>query len=73
MKNITDNDHPGELKGMIQFSCRCDEKILVFEGAAGRTSNKCPRCGKITVFNYDTMSAIPAAPLKGAVHKLRTA
>lgn len=68
-----DNNHSEQLKGMIPFACRCGEKVLVFTGAAGRTSNKCPGCHQMSIFDFDRMTAIPSRPFRGAVHKFMSA
>lgn len=73
MNMRTDSAQPEHIKGMIPFPCCPHEKILVYEGSKGCTSNKCPRCGKMAVFNFDHMTAAAAAPIRGAVHKLKTA
>ena len=67
-----DKDYTGQLKGIILFPCCPNEKVIVYEGSKGSTSNKCPRCRKMAVFNFDRMTAAAAAPIRGAVHKLKT-
>lgn len=58
-----------KLKGMIPFPCCKTEKVMAFESSSGRTSNKCPRCGKFAVFDFDRMTAYYAPALRGAAHK----
>lgn len=52
--------------GVIQYPCCPTEKVIVYEGAHGRTSNKCPRCGKFAEIDYDRMYARRSRPCRGA-------
>lgn len=47
-----------DVKGMIPFPCCPKEKALIYRGAHGRSSYKCPRCGRYAVFDADTMTAV---------------
>ena len=73
MNMRTRSDQLGDLKDVIHFPCCPKEKIIVYKNSTGRTSNKCPCCGKIAVFNLDHMTATASAPIRGAVHKFKTA
>lgn len=57
-------------KGMIQYPC-CSHKALVYEGASGKVSIPCTRCGKYILFDYDKMTASIGGAAKGAVHRLQ--
>lgn len=59
-----------ELKGAIQFPCHSKEKLLVYSGADGYCSAKCPSCDKFALFDFSTMKSIPTKAARGAVHKL---
>ena len=59
-----------DLRGYIAFPCGCDAKILVYEGTAGKTSQKCPICGKYSTFYYDTMKAVRTKAKRGAIQYL---
>lgn len=61
-----------KLKGMISFPCCPKEKIMVYEGASGKCSIKCPKCGRYAIFDYDRMKSVPGETLRGASHRLRT-
>ena len=54
-----------EEKGIIPFPCCPGEKIIVYECMQGRTSNKCPRCGKYAVFDFEKMISYKGMPLRG--------
>lgn len=58
-----------DLKGMIPYPCCKAQKAMVYMSAHGQSSHKCPRCGKVTVFDYDKMIAWTARPIRGATHK----
>jgi hypothetical protein len=60
-----------KVKGMIKFPCCKKEKIIVYEGAEGRSSNKCPRCGKYALFDFDKMTSEPAEVARGVSHKFK--
>ena len=67
------NDTSAEaLKGIIVFPCCPQEKVMPYESCQGRASLKCPKCGKIALFDYDRMTARPAPPARGAVRKFKT-
>ena len=51
---------------VIYFPCCPKEKIFVKEGSTGWTTQKCPRCGKMVKFDYDTMTARIIRPIRGA-------
>lgn len=57
--------------GVIRFPCHSKEKVLVYEGARGRCSMKCPYCDKIALFNFDTMESTPSGAARGAIHNLK--
>ena len=61
----------GELKGMIDFPCGCKARALIYEGSKGQFSVPCPICGKFTLFDSGSMSAVTTQPMRGAVHKLK--
>ena len=60
-----------KMKGMIPFPCCRGEKVIAYESSSGRSSNKCPRCGKFALFDYDVMMAVPSSAARGAAHKLK--
>ena len=60
----------GELKGMIDFPCGCKAKVLIYEVSKGQFSVPCPICGKFTLFDSGTMSAVTVKAARGAVRKL---
>ncbi len=60
-----------KMKGMIPFPCCRGEKVIAYESSSGRSSNKCPRCGKFALFDYDAMMAVPSSAARGAAHKLK--
>ena len=64
------DDELGDLKGKIDFPCGCKAKALIYEGSKGQFSVPCPICGKFTLFDSDTMSAVTVKAARGAVHKL---
>ncbi len=57
---------------MISFPCCKKEKIMVYEGSKGHSSNKCPNCGKYAVFDFDKMTATESEVLRGAVHRFKS-
>ena len=59
------------IKGLIPFPCCPGEKVMAYESSRGKVSNKCPRCGKFALFDYDEMTATPAPAARGAAHKIR--
>ena len=59
------------LRGVIPFPCHSKEKVLVYEGARGCCSIKCPYCEKIALFNFDTMESTPSRAARGALHRLK--
>ena len=60
------------LKGMVVFPCCPQEKDMAFESCRGRASLKCPRCGKIALFDYDRMTARTVPRMRGATQKFKT-
>ena len=64
---------PSESPGVtIPYPCCPKEKAVVFQGAHGRASYKCPNCGKYAVFDYDTLTSKPGKVCRG-VSKLSRA
>ncbi len=67
------NDDPDDYQGLevvvgvIQYPCCPTEKVIVYEGAHGKVSNKCPRCGRFAEFDYDRMDARKTRARRGAV------
>lgn len=59
------------LRGYIPYPCGCQAKILVYEGTCGKTSIRCPVCGKYAIFYYDSMTAERVKPAKGAISFLK--
>ena len=59
MRMIEVNDY----KGFIQCPF-CKEKAMVKKGTRGQASHRC-KCGKILMFDYDSMTAELAGPLRG--------
>lgn len=58
------------VQGVIHFPCHSKEKILVYEGASGYCSVKCPYCDKFALFDFGAMKSTPAKAAKGAIHNL---
>ena len=50
----------------IPYPCCPKEKVVVFPGAHGYTSIKCPNCGKYALFDYDNLTAKPGKVCRGA-------
>lgn len=50
----------------IPYPCCPKEKVVMFPGAHGRTSIKCPNCGKYALFDYDNLTAKPGKVCRGA-------
>ena len=50
----------------IPYPCCPKEKVVVFPGAHGCTSIKCPNCGKYALFDYDNLTAKPGKVCRGA-------
>jgi len=48
----------------------CNEKTMVKKNARGQASHRC-KCGKIIMFDYDKMTAIPMKPIRGAAKYFR--
>lgn len=48
------------VKGYISYPCCKKEKAVVYAGAHGKASYKCPHCGKFAVFDFDKMSSHPS-------------
>ncbi|MBP3199890.1 MAG: hypothetical protein J6N21_23235 [Butyrivibrio sp.] len=59
-------DMQEEIKGIIHFPCCYKEKKLVFISGRGKVSDKCPRCGKIALFDLDRMNSRCYKPVRGA-------
>ena len=59
------------LRGYIRYPCGCKAKILVYEGTCGKTSIRCPICGRYAVFYYDSMTAEKAKATCGAISFLK--
>ena len=58
---------PSESSGVkIPYPCCPKEKVVVFPGAHGCSSIKCPNCGKYALFDYDNLTAKPGKVCRGA-------
>lgn len=57
LPDIRDAEQKIKKKGIIKFPCCDKEETVVYEGAAGCVINKCPRCSKQVLFNFDEMTA----------------
>ncbi|MDO4977889.1 MAG: hypothetical protein Q4E53_11575 [Eubacteriales bacterium] len=55
-----------KVRGNIPYPCCPKEKNVVYEGAKGKNSSKCPRCGRFILFDYDQMTAAVIGQVKGA-------
>ncbi len=53
----------------IPYPCCPKEKVVVFPGAHGCTSIKCPNCGKYALFDYDNLTAKPGKVCRGASNR----
>lgn len=70
---MNQNEEAGELeeiqeklKGAISFPCCRKEKKMVYAGARGRVSDKCPRCGKTSLFDLEKMTSRRCKPVRFA-------
>lgn len=52
------------LKGKIRYACGCKAQVLVYHGTHGKSSMKCPVCGKFSLFDFDAMAATRVKPLR---------
>lgn len=52
------------LKGKIQYACGCKAQVLVYHGTHGKSSMKCPVCGKFSLFDFGAMAATRVKPLR---------
>ena len=55
----------------IPYPCCPKEKVVIFPGAHGCASNKCPNCGKYALFDYDNLTAKPGKACRGAANRSR--
>ena len=55
-----------KVKGWISYPCCPKEAVMVFENSHGKSSIKCPRCEKFSIFDFDTMTATLSKPARGA-------
>lgn len=55
----------------IPYPCCPKEKAVVFPGAHGCASYKCPNCGKYAVFDYDSLTSKPGNVCRGASKRSR--
>ncbi len=55
----------------IPYPCCPKEKAVVFPGAHGCASYKCPNCGKYAVFDYDSLTSKPGKVCRGATKRSR--
>ena len=63
---------PSESSGVtIPYPCCPKEKAVVFPGAHGCASYKCPNCGKYAVFDYDSLTSKPGKVCRGASKRSR--
>lgn len=65
------DDNNNNVQGIIPFPCHPKEKILVYYGANGRCSVKCPSCSRFALFDFGTMQSKSIKALKGAIHNLK--
>ena len=70
MGNVDYDEELGALKGMIDYPCGCNTRVLIYENAKGDFSVRCPVCGKFCRFNSELMSGRVVRPVRGAVRKL---
>lgn len=55
----------------IPYPCCPKEKVVMFPGAHGCASIKCPNCGKYALFDYDNLTAKPGKVCRGASSRSR--
>ena len=67
-----DPDPAKRVKGIISFPCCPKESVMVYADSHGHVSNKCPKCGRFAVFDYDEMCADPCGPCRGVVEQYKT-
>ena len=53
---------------IIHYPCCPEEKVICEKGAHGWVSQKCPRCKKYVLFDYDTKTAIISSAMRGAMN-----
>ena len=66
-----DPDPARQARGMIPFPCCPSGNVMVYADSHGRSSIKCPKCGRFAVFDYDEMSAEPCGPCRGAAEQYK--
>lgn len=49
-------------KGRIQCPVCAKGMVIVYEGTLGHTSNVCPKCGHIILYDYESMTGIKIKP-----------
>ena len=54
----------------IPLPCCPKEKVMVYAGAHGRTSIKCPNCGRYILVDLDEQTAELSGACRGASKKL---
>ena len=63
---------PAEDAGLlIPYPCCPKEKAVVFPGAHGFASYKCPNCGKYAMFDFDSLTSKPGRVCRGAGKRSR--
>ncbi len=60
-----------QIKGYIEYPCRCNTKLLVYEGTVGIISGRCPNCQKFAEFDLEKMTSRPCQAAQGVVQKLK--
>lgn len=59
------------IKGYIEYPCGCHTKMFVYEGTVGRTSDRCPKCQKYAIFDFEEMKSYPCQAAQGVAQKLK--
>lgn len=59
------------VQGVIHFPCHSKEKIIVYKGASGKCSIKCPYCSRFAMFDFEMMQSEESKAARGTIHSLK--
>lgn len=63
-------DKNNNVQGVIHFPCHSKEKIIVYKGASGKCSIKCPYCSRFAIFDFSIMRSEETKAARGTIHNL---
>ena len=63
---------PNKMRGMIKCPCCRKGKVAVYEDSRGHASIQCPKCNRFGLYDFDTLTAIPAGAIIGCTQKYTT-